>query len=343
MFNLNNRSKNTKTNTEKASEFEFVRTLSFVGLGASGSYVLEDSYKEGVFSNPSVKLYKNSSPKIIYFDFSVPRALRTPFTISPSGSLVNTSIDVFQQNLENSEVLAGKKNINSFFTNFTPGCTFTLSNSNYNFDEYNLNSNYIFISMKNNLLVASCIEGLTNAAEQTYDSMSFDDTPIFTLSSSKVIYTDPNKFLLTNRIPSATNSFLSFGLKTNDVLEIFNEKYKIEKIYAKPNGNEELLLVGIDQTTAVTIPTLQLSTTNIINVYKQKTPIIAKSMSPDVVNPCDGPTGSVPAYPPGLRAKLVPLNCKCRFHELVDGLSTCTSMCCYPISEDPVRPPDDFT
>lgn len=270
MFNLNNRSKNTRTNTEKASEFEFVRTLSFVGLGASGSYVLEDSYKEGIFSCPSVKLYKNSSPKIIYFDFSISEGT-LPFTIGPSSTLINASIDIARRSLvvENSEVSVVRKNINSFFINFTPGCTFTVSNSNYNFDEYNLNSNYNFISIKNNLLVASCIEGLTNATEQTYDSMSFDDTPIFTLSSPKVIYTDRNKFLLTNRIPSATNSFLSFGLKTNDVLEIFNEKYKIEKIYAKPNGNEELLLVGIDQTTAVTIPTLQLSTTNIINVYKQ--------------------------------------------------------------------------
>ena len=269
MFNLNNRYKNTKTNTEKVSQFEFVRTLSFVGLGASGSCVLEDSYKEGVFSCPSVKLYKNSSPKIIYFDFSISE---TPqFTIGPSSKLINASVDVIRRSVvsENSEISAVRKNINSFFINFTPGCTFTVSNSNYNFDEYNLNSNYNFISIKNNLLVASCTEGLTHAIEQTYDSMSFDDTPVFTLSSTKVIYTDPNKFLLTNRIPSVTNSFISFGLKTNDILEIFNEKYKIEKIYAKPNGNEELLLVGIDQA-SVTIPVLQLSTTNIINVYKQK-------------------------------------------------------------------------
>ena len=75
MFNLNNRSKNTKTNIEKASEFEFVKTLSFVGLGASGSYILGDSLDNSVVSSPNVTIIKNTNPQIVYFNFKVPKSL----------------------------------------------------------------------------------------------------------------------------------------------------------------------------------------------------------------------------------------------------------------------------
>ena len=261
MFNLNNRSKNTKTNTEKVSQFEFVRTLSFVGLGASGSYILENSLDNSVVSSPNVTIIKNTNPQIVYFNFSK----IMDRSIDPITGIVE-----YIDSPENIKYInASQKNANLFFSNFSAGNTFAVTNSEHNFGERDFNSNYTFLSLKDSLVVATCSPGLTNAAEGVYNAISFDSTPVFTLSSTKVIYTDPNKFLLTNRIPCVTNSFLSSGLKTNDVLEIFNEKYKIEKIYTKPNGNEELLLVGIDQA-SVTIPVLQLSTTNIINVYKQK-------------------------------------------------------------------------
>lgn len=260
MFNLNNRSKNTKTNTEKVNGFEFVKTVSFVGLGASGSYVLENSFKEGVFSSPNVTII-NTSPETIYFDF---------YTKASSNVSTSTTIGRLEASEEILQIVSTKNNVDLFFSNFSAGNTFSVTNSEHDFGEHDFNSNYTFLSLKDSLVVATCTPGLTNASEGAYDAISFDSTPVFTLSSPKVIYTDRNKFLLTNRIPSVTNSFLSAGLKSNDILEIFNEKYKIEKIYIKSNGNEEILLVGIEQTTAVTIPTLQLSTTNIINVYKQK-------------------------------------------------------------------------
>lgn len=262
MFNLNNRSKNTRTNTERASEFEFVRTLSFVGLGASGSYILGNSSDNSVVSSPNVTIIKNTNPQIVYFNFSK----IMDRSIDPITGVVE-----FIDSPENIKYInASQKNADLFFSNFSAGNTFTVTNSEHDFGERDFNSNYTFLSLKDSLVVATCSPGLTNASEGVYNAISFDSTPVFTLSSTKVIYTDPNKFLLTNRIPCVTNSFLSSGLKTNDVLEIFNEKYKIEKISVKANGNEEILLVGVDQTTAVTIPALQLSTTNTINVYKQK-------------------------------------------------------------------------
>lgn len=262
MFNLNNRSKNTKTNIEKASEFEFVKTLSFVGLGASGSYILGDSLDNSVVSSPNITIIKNTNPQIVYFNFN---------------KIIDRSIDPitgvvqFIDSPENIKYInATQKYADLFFSNFSAGNTFTVTNSEHDFGDHDFNSNYTFLSLKDSLVVATCSPGLTNAPEGVYNAISFDSIPVFTLSSPKVIYTESNKFLLTNKIPSVTNSFLSAALKTNDVLEIFDEKYKIEKISVKANGNEELLLVGFDQTAAVTIPTLQLTAINIINVYKQK-------------------------------------------------------------------------
>ena len=237
MFN-SNKYKNTKTNTEKKSEFEYIKTLSFIGLGASGSYILNNSNEEGINIVPKVTVVKSTTPQTVFFDF-------------------------------NRHISISTAAVESFFSKFTTGITFDITKSAYNFDEYDLNAKFNFVSFKNNLLVATCSPGVTNAAEQTYVSESFDAIPTFTLTSSKVLYTDSNKFLLTNNVPCSSNSFISAGIKENDILEFFDKKYRVESITKKINTNTEELILSTSINESVVVPLLQMNVYNTINVYKQ--------------------------------------------------------------------------
>lgn len=248
MFNLN-KYKNTKNNKEK-NEFEYVKTISFIGLGISGSYLLNDSYTEGILITPQVTVVKSTAPDIVFFDFN--------------NKLYNINTN--------------SKIIESFFSKFSVGNTFDVTDSVYNFDEHDLNANFTFVNFKNNLLVATCAAGLTNAAEQTYYPELFNSVPVFELSSSKVLYTDSNKLLLTNIIPSVNNSFISAGIKANDILEFFDQKYTVESIKSKINNTvEELILINFNDYTVV--PSIQLNSYTIINVYKRLSTSSGTSLS----------------------------------------------------------------
>lgn len=257
MLNLSRHKIGQVNIASKETKFDYIQTLSFVGLGASGSYILEDSYKEGVISTPKVTVI-DSSPQTIYFDFNIDYT-HTIDSSSAAGRLAAAK--------ELLRVISIKNNADLFFSNFIEGNTFDVTTSEYNFNQYDLNGHYTFLSSKDNLVVSTCTAGLTNAPEQIYNPVSFDDVPVFTASSPKTIYTDKNKMILTNSIPSISNSFVSSGVTVNTILEISDIKYRVEEINIKA-GTEEILLSILDESETITVPSLNMTSVNLINVYR---------------------------------------------------------------------------
>lgn len=248
--------KNTKSvNSKTELTFEFIKSLFLVGLESGGSYALENSYTEGILSTPTVRII-DGSPKIVYFDYNTSNT--STYDATTAGKLA-TAVDL-------STIVDIKSKVYSFFENFKSGDTFDVSNSVYNFNQYDINGTYVFKSFYNNVLVSTST-GLSFSPEQLYLAVSFDDVPVITSNTTKNISAEDNQCYLTNKMPAVTNSFSASGIIQNSVIEIGDIKYRVESTTRK--SNSEVLLLSSTETT-ITIPPVSLLDKTLINVYNKK-------------------------------------------------------------------------
>ena len=66
-----------------------------------------------------------------------------------------------------------------------------------------------------------------------------------------------------------SNSFILNGVQENSILEIGDIKFKVIRIEQKAD-KEYILITGINQSNTITIPILNITSRNLINLYKQR-------------------------------------------------------------------------
>lgn len=257
------RHKNTQTKISKDVErFDFIESLSFVGLEAGGTYALQNSIKENILSIPNVTVI-DTSPKTVFFNYNIPKSSNYTFdTSTTAGKLDDVNNSISRQK--------SAESVTSFFSNFVNGDTFVLTESSYNYEQYNLNGTYTFIRFKDNIVVAT-ISSLTTSNAQLFYNYMFDAIPTFTSSNTKVITLDKNIFRITNKIPSSNNSFSTSQVERNSLLEVGDEKYRVTDILLE--ADREIVTISAIELNSVlllTAPTLSLTVPNIINHYRQK-------------------------------------------------------------------------
>ncbi len=230
---------NKPTSLDK-TVYEFIKTIDLIGLGISSGYELQSLYDEGCTITPSV-VVMSGSPMSVFWDFGV-----NGLTLNDSKSIAYIN-DYFSVNY------------------FKSGDGIVVSNSSYKNDDLNFNGSFTFISFKNNILTTTTNLSLTPGK---YSNYNFDSVPVFIKSPPGLKTFNKNEFLITNNV-TGSNSFILNGVQENSILEIGDIKFKVIRIEQKTD-KEYILITGINQSNTITIPILNITSRNLINLYKQR-------------------------------------------------------------------------
>jgi len=246
LYNNVSRHKNrtNKSVQYNKTDYELIKQLTIIGIGISSDYVYGSTETEGVILTPNITV-EAGSPKIVYFDYSKPPS---EFNVKP----IKILRDFFS--------LAEPQN-------FIQGQIFSLSNATYNYFSSNLGATFAFQTFLNDVVVATTTSSIPTGY---YSANKFDSIPTISKISSQIKKYPSNTFIITNSLPTGTNSFSYCGVEVNSILEFGDRKFRVDSIEIK--SNKEYIVISDtnpSSDTTINMPVLNNIGQNIIGLYKQ--------------------------------------------------------------------------
>lgn len=250
---LHNNVSRYKNRTNKSvlynkTDYELIKEFSITGLGISSGYSYGSTETEGIIITPNITV-ESGNPKIVYFDYS-----RT-----------------INENNEKSLI-----SLRDFFSirgpvNFITGHVFSVDKASYNYSDYNLGGTYAFQNFINDVVISTSTSSSITAGY--YDQTRFDYIPRITkVSNIQLKQFSPNTFIITNNLPNGGNSFVGNGVENNSILDLGQTKFIVNSIEIK--SNKEYVIISnlnkLENDDVTAMPILNLTTQNIIGLYKQR-------------------------------------------------------------------------